>query len=413
MTEEPKRAFISMFNRNDFRKSKKKKRRKSSINDTAPNSKTIGFLSKHTRFDEDEISEWYKVFQGDCPEGRLYKSKIIDMYSMIIPKKNATVLVNHIFRVFDQDDNGFIDFKEFMLATDMTSCGSPDEQLRWAFKMYDEDGSGNIEKQELQEMITSLLEIQGMSTDVVSSKISELFSTLDLNGDGLISEDEFIKKCQEGQIMPDKKKKINEIQKTQNKRKDETNDSMVKIDDERGQLKQNDLDYLCNFTRFDKTEILDWFRCFIFDCPSGSLRKEKVLEMYTMILPEKNAQVFVNHIFRVFDRDNNGCIDFKEFMLATDMTTGGTVEEKLRWAFKMYDKDGSGKIEHHEMEEIIMTLYELNGASSESGREAASKLFRKIDQECTGEVDEEQFVSCCSNDPRIIYTISNNQSKKQ
>ena len=30
-------------------------------------------------------------------------------------------------------------------------------------------------------------------------------------------------------------------------------------------------------------------------------------------------------------------------MLATDMTTGGTVEEKLRWAFKMYDKDGSGQ----------------------------------------------------------------------
>jgi len=133
-----------MFNRNDFRKSKKKKRRKSSINEKTPTSKTIGFLSKHTRFDEDEISEWFKVFQGDCPEGRLYKSKIIDMYSMIIPRKNATVLVDHIFRVFDQDDNGFIDFKEFMLATDMTSCGSPDEQLRWAFKMYDEDGSGGI-----------------------------------------------------------------------------------------------------------------------------------------------------------------------------------------------------------------------------------------------------------------------------
>ena len=33
-----------------------------------------------------------------------------------------------------------------MLATDMTSCGSPDEQLRWAFKMYDEDGSGEYKK---------------------------------------------------------------------------------------------------------------------------------------------------------------------------------------------------------------------------------------------------------------------------
>ena len=32
--------------------------------------------------------------------------------------------------------------QEFMLATDMTSSGSPEEKLRWAFKMYDKDGSG-------------------------------------------------------------------------------------------------------------------------------------------------------------------------------------------------------------------------------------------------------------------------------
>jgi Ca2+-binding EF-hand superfamily protein len=30
-------------------------------------------------------------------------------------------------------------------------------------------------------------------------------------------------------------------------------------------------------------------------------------------------------------------------MMATDMTASGSPEEKLRWAFKMYDKDGSGK----------------------------------------------------------------------
>ena len=32
----------------------------------------------------------------------------------------------------------------------------------------------------------------------------------------------------------------------------------------------------------------------------------------------------------------------QEFIIATDMTTGGSVEEQLRWAFKMYDQDGSG-----------------------------------------------------------------------
>ena len=33
----------------------------------------------------------------------------------------------------------------------------------------------------------------------------------------------------------------------------------------------------------------------------------------------------------------------QEFMLATDMTASGSPEEKLRWAFKMYDKDASGE----------------------------------------------------------------------
>ena len=29
--------------------------------------------------------------------------------------------------------------------------------------------------------------------------------------------------------------------------------------------------------------------------------------------------------------------------MATDMTASGSAEEKLHWAFKMYDKDGSGE----------------------------------------------------------------------
>ena len=33
-----------------------------------------------------------------------------------------------------------------MLATDMTSSGSPEEKLRWAFKMYDKDASGEAKE---------------------------------------------------------------------------------------------------------------------------------------------------------------------------------------------------------------------------------------------------------------------------
>ena len=33
--------------------------------------------------------------------------------------------------------------------------------------------------------------------------------------------------------------------------------------------------------------------------------------MYAMILPVENARVFVEQIFRIFDKDGNGSIDFK------------------------------------------------------------------------------------------------------
>ena len=116
-----------MLHRNESRRSKRKKKRKT-LECNELDKKTQIFLLKNTRFDIEEIYEWYRydddawkeyykdknvhsrVFQADCPDGKLYKSKVVKMYSMIIPEKNASVLVDHIFNVFDGDSNGSIDF---------------------------------------------------------------------------------------------------------------------------------------------------------------------------------------------------------------------------------------------------------------------------------------------------------------
>ena len=52
-----------------------------------------------------------REFQQDCPTGKLEKPKVQEMYSMILPEGNAAVLVDHIFRIFDKNANGSIDFK--------------------------------------------------------------------------------------------------------------------------------------------------------------------------------------------------------------------------------------------------------------------------------------------------------------
>ena len=64
-------------------------------------------------------------------------------------------------------------------------------------------------------------------------------------------------------------------------------------------------------SRIKTVLILIQFFFFQVDCPDGELGKDKILDMYSMILPVGNAKVFVDQIFRIFDKDGNGTIDFK------------------------------------------------------------------------------------------------------
>ena len=70
------------------------------------------------------------------------------MYAKIIPKEDPGVIVDHLFRIFDRDGNGTIDFKEFVLATDITSSGEPEEKLRWTFRvhLYNRKGKTGVQK---------------------------------------------------------------------------------------------------------------------------------------------------------------------------------------------------------------------------------------------------------------------------
>lgn len=52
---------------------------------------------------------WF--LQQDCPNGRLTPAKFVDMYKMFFPSGNAEEFCDHVFRTFDMDQNGYIDFK--------------------------------------------------------------------------------------------------------------------------------------------------------------------------------------------------------------------------------------------------------------------------------------------------------------
>lgn len=80
-------------------------------------------------------------------------------------------------------------------------------------------------------------------------------------------------------------------------------------------LAKSDLLFLIENTEFTKQQIEVWYSGFIVDCPSGELSKAKFIEVYQQLFPQGDAQKFCSHIFRTFDTDNSGKIDFKYVLL--------------------------------------------------------------------------------------------------
>jgi len=125
-------------------------------------------------------------------DGKIEKHELIQGFQKYwgISKDEAEEKVELIFANIDTDFNGFIEYEEFVRASVNSSIFMSKNYLKFAFNYFDRDASGDITFEEIKKRF-----IQNAKNvnEEVDQELKEIFDSIDINGDGSISFNEFCK----------------------------------------------------------------------------------------------------------------------------------------------------------------------------------------------------------------------------
>ena len=136
----------------------------------------------------DDIGNACKLFNqiNKSGNGKITKEELLKLLENKLHKSTLKEDVEIIFKNIDGDNNGYIQYEEFVRAAIDKSVFLAENILKYAFRYFDKDGSGEISYNEIEEVFKSSV-VKGNVHDSLKKIISEV----DINGDGKISFEEF------------------------------------------------------------------------------------------------------------------------------------------------------------------------------------------------------------------------------
>lgn len=164
-------------------------------------------------------------------------------------------------------------------------------------------------------------------------------------------------------------------------------------------------------TRFSRKELQILYRGFKNECPSGVVNEDTFKDIYSQFFPQGDATTYAHFLFTAFDTDHNGCVSFEDFVMGLSILLRGTVQEKLNWAFNLYDINKDGYITKEEMLDIMKAIYDMMGKCTypmlkeDTPRAHVEVFFQKMDKNKDGVVTIDEFIDCCQNDENIMRSM--------
>merc|ERR1719308_542379 len=109
--------------------------------------------------DKEAVERQYQNFLQKHPDGQISRKSFHSMMKECYPGTDTEKLERHIFRMYDTNKDGHIDFKEFMIVLYVMSNGSPEENLRQIFRVFDINNDGRISATELKRIVKDLFHL--------------------------------------------------------------------------------------------------------------------------------------------------------------------------------------------------------------------------------------------------------------
>merc|ERR1711874_753172 len=154
-------------------------------------------LSRSSGMDETQVRKAFNAFVVEHPNGKMKPKDFREIMSSALPKKDASKMEKHVFRIYDTNNDGHVDFVEFMVVFFM-SDGSPEEVLTKIFRLFDVNSDGNITKKELTRLVKDmygLLKKDDPNVNAIDFIAKSTFAEMDKDEDGKITTEEFIAAC--------------------------------------------------------------------------------------------------------------------------------------------------------------------------------------------------------------------------
>ncbi|XP_011862978.1 PREDICTED: Kv channel-interacting protein 1-like [Vollenhovia emeryi] len=151
---------------------------------------------------------------------------------------------------------------------------------------------------------------------------------------------------------------------------------------------------------------------FFQECPEGVVHEDSFKDIYAKFFPHGNSSLYAHYVFKAFDVNCNGAISFRDLLVTLSTLLRGSIYEKLRWTFKLYDINGDGCITRGELGEVVTAVHELMGRrhhqaeEDRKAREQLDRVFKKLDLNQDGVITIEEFIESCLKDDVITRSLA-------